>query len=111
MNARKQPDFGKSVPNLVRNWHERTKRRAEVSDNENVRFTYQVVTEYATFAPSADDADADFRNAFEHGLYADNMKIIRQIITRTEELKDRGEKTWVWNDTLQRWDLTRYSLS
>lgn len=82
-----------------------------MSDNENARFTYQVVTEYATFAPSADEADADFRYAFEEGFYGENMKIIRQIITRTEELKDRGEKTWVWNDTLQRWDLTRYSLS
>jgi hypothetical protein len=44
-------------------------------------------------------------------VFSDNIKIIRQLITKTEELPDRGEKTWVWNNTLQRWDLTKYSLS
>lgn len=82
-----------------------------MTSEQGTRFTYQVVTEYSSFAPSADAADVDFKYATEEGVFSDNIKIIRQLITKTEELPDRGEKTWVWNNTLQRWDLTRYSLS
>lgn len=82
-----------------------------MSNEQGIRFTYQVVTEYSVFADSADAADESFKYATEEGVFSDNIKILRQLITKTEELPDRGEKTWVWNSTLQRWDLTKYSLS
>jgi hypothetical protein len=75
------------------------------------RYTYQINTEYSVIADSDDTADTLFKTASEAAEFPDSVTITRQSISRTLELKDRGEKKWTWNQSLQKWDLTNYSLS
>ena len=75
------------------------------------RYTYQVITDYSVMASSEQDADEAFKYATEEGVFSDSITISRQLITRNLELKDRGEKTWIWNQSQQKWELTRFNLN
>lgn len=90
----------------------RTGARMDKSDlTQQNRYVYEIHTTYAVVADSDDNADIIFLTASEGGEFTDSIVIERQSISRTLELKDRGEKKWTWNQSLQKWDLTKYSLS
>lgn len=71
------------------------------------RYEYEVTTVYSVHATNGQDADGIFRVAMEHATFSDRVIISQEIIKRVEEIPDGGEKHWVWNRTLSKWELRK----
>lgn len=84
---------------------------SELTTTSPKRFEYSVNTIYSVHADDGITADKLFDDAREKQIFTDQIIIAQEIVRRIEEVPDGGERHWVWNNTLAKWELSRYSLS
>ena len=75
------------------------------------RYEYSVNIIYSVHAEDGRAADALFNKARYNSEFSDGIIIAQEITRRIEEIPDGGERHWVWNTMLNKWEITRYSLS
>lgn len=75
------------------------------------RYEYSVNIVYSVHAEDGRKADELFNNARYNSEFSDGIIIAQEITRRIEEIPDGGERHWVWNTMLNKWEITRYSLS
>lgn len=74
------------------------------------RYEYTVNTIYSVHAEDGKAADKLFNDAYHGAEFSDGIIIAQEVIRRIEEIPDGGERHWVWNTTLNKWEITRYNL-
>jgi len=84
---------------------------SELTTTSPKRFEYSVNTIYSVHADDGRAADKLFEDAREKQIFTDQIIIAQEIVRRIEEVQDGGERHWVWNNTLAKWELARYSMS
>lgn len=75
------------------------------------RYEYTVNTVYSVHAEDGKAADKLFNDAYQGAEFSDGIIIAQEVIRRIEEIPDGGERHWVWNTTLNKWEITRYNLN
>lgn len=85
--------------------------KSEPTTTSPKRYEYSVNVVYSVHAEDGKTADKLFDNARHKQIFTDQIIIAQEIIRRIEEVPDGGERHWVWNNNLAKWDLTRYNLN